>query len=187
MAELVAADPEHTVGPAVLERFGPHLPFLVKILAAESPLSIQVHPTLEQAQAGFAAEEAAGVPRDAAERTYKDPNHKPELLCALEPFEALCGFRPVDGTLAALAQLDVPSLGFLAELLHGPDPLRAAVAALLNLEDPRAGRGRGRAGGSHLVPPRRRVIELTAAAIRASRRRRRAHRAAAQLGPAGAG
>lgn len=164
LAGLIAADPERTVGPAVLERFGAHLPFLIKILAAESPLSIQVHPALEQAQAGFAAEEAAGVPRDAAERTYKDANHKPELLCALEPFEALCGFRPVDETLASLAQLDVPRLGFLAELLHGPDPLRAAMAALLGLEDPaplvaeveQAARSLGR----HDVL--RRVVELTA-------------------------
>ena len=65
------------------------------------PLSIQVHPTLAQARAGFAAEQARGVPLDAPERNYRDANHKPELLCALTDFDALCGFRPVGATLAA--------------------------------------------------------------------------------------
>ena len=72
------------------------LPFLVKILAAERALSIQVHPTRAQAEAGYDREEAAGIPLDARERNYVDRNHKPELLCALTPFEGLCGFRPVD-------------------------------------------------------------------------------------------
>ncbi len=167
LADLIAADPERTVGPAVLDSFGPHLPFLVKILAADSPLSIQVHPTLEQARAGFAAEEGAGVPRDAAERTYKDANHKPELLCALGPFEALCGFRPVDETLAALEQLDAPQLAFLSDVLRGPDPLRAAMAELLAIDDPEplvAEVGQAaRALGRH--DELRRVVELTSAAF----------------------
>lgn len=71
------------------------LPFLLKILAAASPLSLQVHPSIEQAEAGFEGEETAGVPIDAPHRTYKDRMHKPELLFALsEPFRALCGFVP---------------------------------------------------------------------------------------------
>ena len=167
LADLIAADPERTVGPAVLEDFGPHLPFLVKILAAESPLSIQVHPTREQARAGFDAEEAAGVARDAAERTYKDANHKPELLCALDTFEALCGFRPVDETLAALDQLDVPQLGFLSDLLRGPDPLRAAMAELLAIDDPaplvdEVARAAGSLGRHAELA---RVVELTSTAF----------------------
>ncbi|MBD4652723.1 mannose-6-phosphate isomerase, class I, partial [Xanthomonas citri pv. citri] len=81
--EVVAADPEHCLGPAAPEG---RLPFLMKLLAASAPLSIQAHPTLEQARAGHAAEEAAGVPVDAPERNYKDANHKPEMLLALTPF-----------------------------------------------------------------------------------------------------
>ncbi|CAM3844486.1 mannose-6-phosphate isomerase, class I [Micrococcus luteus] len=88
--EVVAADPERCLGPAAPEG---RLPFLMKLLAAGAPLSIQAHPTLEQARAGFAAEEAAGVPVDAPERNYKDANHKPEMLLALTPFSAMCGFR----------------------------------------------------------------------------------------------
>ena len=67
----------------MVARFGPDLPYLLKVIAAERPLSLQVHPNLEQARAGFAAEEAAGIASDAAERSYRDPNHKPELVVAL--------------------------------------------------------------------------------------------------------
>ena len=82
------------------------LPFLLKVLAAGSPLSLQAHPTMAQAQAGFAREEAAGIPLDAPERNYKDPFHKPELIYALsERFEALCGFRPVAETRESLERL----------------------------------------------------------------------------------
>ena len=88
--EVVAADPERCLGPVAPEG---RLPFLMKLLAAGAPLSIQAHPTLEQARAGHAAEEAAGVPADAPERNYKDANHKPEMLLALTPFAAMCGFR----------------------------------------------------------------------------------------------
>ncbi|GAA1665679.1 hypothetical protein GCM10010977_05240 [Citricoccus zhacaiensis] len=88
--ELLASDPEALLGEAV--RYG-RLPFLVKLLAAGRPLSIQAHPTHEQARTGFAAEEAAGVPDSAPHRNYRDDNHKPEMLVALTPFAALCGFR----------------------------------------------------------------------------------------------
>ncbi|MDT4893967.1 MAG: mannose-6-phosphate isomerase [Pseudonocardiales bacterium] len=134
--ELIAAEPVAVLGARTVERFGPRLPFLVKLLTAETALSIQVHPTREQAQAGFAAEEQRGVPRDAPERNYRDTNHKPELLCALTPFEALCGFRPVDATLALLDELAVPELAQLRAALAGPDGLRAAFTALLTVEDP---------------------------------------------------
>ena len=79
------------------------LPFLLKVLAAASPLSLQAHPTTAQAEAGFAAENAAGIPLDAPERDYKDAFHKPELIYALsDPFRALCGFRAVAETRALL-------------------------------------------------------------------------------------
>lgn len=95
--ELVAADPVSVLGPRVAHRFG-RFPFLVKVLAAAEPLSIQAHPSLAQARAGHQREEAAGIAWDSPRRTYRDDNHKPELLAALTPFEAKCGFRPLDDT-----------------------------------------------------------------------------------------
>ncbi|WP_372696918.1 mannose-6-phosphate isomerase, class I [Arthrobacter sp. JSM 101049] len=90
--DLVAAEPLRLLGEDAAGRYG-RLPFLAKVLAAAEPLSLQVHPTLEQARAGFAAEEAAGIDRGAAHRNYKDENHKPEIIFPLTEFSALCGFR----------------------------------------------------------------------------------------------
>ncbi|MDT4974218.1 MAG: mannose-6-phosphate isomerase [Pseudonocardiales bacterium] len=133
---LIAAGPDELLGAASVARFGPRLPFLLKVLAVDSALSIQVHPTIEQAQAGFAAEDAAGIARDAPNRNYRDTNHKPELLCALTPFEALCGLRPVEDTLRLFDAWDVAELAPVHELLTGPDGLCAAFTALLTLDDP---------------------------------------------------
>jgi mannose-6-phosphate isomerase len=130
--KAIERNPEQLLGAAVRERFGDRLPFLLKVLAADQPLSLQAHPTNEQAEAGFAAEEAAGVPRDSTTRTFKDPFHKPELLLALTPFEALCGFRPVEESLYCLAKLQVPELKpTIAALARGG--LRAAIPQLLAL------------------------------------------------------
>ncbi|UKA72446.1 mannose-6-phosphate isomerase, class I [Arthrobacter sp. FW306-06-A] len=95
---LISSDPEHYLGAESVNAFGPRLPFLAKILAAAQPLSLQVHPSLDQARAGFARENAAGLDAHAANRNYKDDNHKPEMILALTPFEALCGFRPAAET-----------------------------------------------------------------------------------------
>lgn len=110
LAAWIARAPEETVGRAALAEFGPRLPFLLKVLAAETPLSLQAHPSAAQARAGFAAEEAGGVPMTAPHRKYKDPSHKPELIVALTPFDALCGFRALERTQALLATLAVPAL-----------------------------------------------------------------------------
>ncbi|MQS10242.1 mannose-6-phosphate isomerase, class I, partial [Streptomyces alkaliphilus] len=101
------------------------------------PLSLQVHPDLEQARAGWEAEEAAGVPLDAPHRNYKDANHKPELICALTPFEGLCGFRPAAGTAALLDSLAVDGLKPYADLLRATpeaDALREVLTALLGAD-----------------------------------------------------
>ncbi len=98
LLDRIALAPEAELGDATVREFGPRLPFLLKVLAAAQPLSLQVHPSDEQARAGFDAEESKGVPRDAPFRNYKDPNAKPELLCALGPFVALSGFRAVART-----------------------------------------------------------------------------------------
>ncbi|MCF6744555.1 mannose-6-phosphate isomerase, class I [Blastococcus sp. KM273128] len=130
--KAIAEEPDRLLGPAVVERFGARLPFLLKVLAAETPLSLQAHPTTAQAEVGYAAEEAAGIPHDDPTRTFKDPFHKPELLLALTTFEALCGFRPVEESLHCLAKLQVPELKpTIAALARGG--LRAAVPQLLAL------------------------------------------------------
>ena len=130
--KAIERHPEQLLGADVRGRFGDRLPFLMKVLAADRPLSLQAHPTNEQAEVGFAAEEAAGVPRDDPTRTFKDPFHKPELLLALTPFEALCGFRPVEESLHCLAKLQVPELKpTIAALARGG--LRAAIPQLIAL------------------------------------------------------
>ncbi|MCL2794570.1 MAG: mannose-6-phosphate isomerase, class I [Microbacteriaceae bacterium] len=99
LAAWIAADPGTALGPDVVAADvsagrAPHLPYLLKVLAAAQPLSLQAHPSPAQAAAGFARENAAGVPVDAAHRNYKDPFHKPEMIYALSStFHALCGFR----------------------------------------------------------------------------------------------
>ncbi|ORT53604.1 mannose-6-phosphate isomerase, class I [Streptomyces sp. CB03238] len=137
LSALIEADPERELGPATVAKFGPHLPFLLKILAAAAPLSLQVHPDLAQAQEGYAAEERAGIPIDAPHRNYKDPNHKPELICALTPFEGFCGFRAPDRTAELLAALDVDSLKPYVDLLHAhPEDaaLREVLTAVLSAD-----------------------------------------------------
>ncbi|MFB7592872.1 mannose-6-phosphate isomerase, class I [Streptomyces sp. NPDC056169] len=134
---LVAADPVRELGEPAVAKFGPRLPFLLKVLAAGAPLSLQVHPDLAQARAGFAAEEAAGIPVDAPHRTYKDANHKPELICALTPFEGLCGFRAPAEAADLIAALGVDSLKPYVDLLHAhPEEaaLREVLTALLTAD-----------------------------------------------------
>jgi mannose-6-phosphate isomerase len=92
--DLIAADPKAMLGHSSRSVFGDKLPFLMKVLAADAPLSLQVHPTAQQAADGFTAEEASGIPVDGLNRNYKDSNHKPEMILALTEFDALCGFRP---------------------------------------------------------------------------------------------
>lgn len=119
--QWIAQAPESALGP----RFAPEgrLPFLLKVLAAGSPLSLQAHPNPRQAVEGFARENAAGLALDAPDRNYRDPFHKPELIVAVsETFDALCGFRPLAearSILDAVIALD-------ASLPDSdPEPLRA--------------------------------------------------------------
>ncbi|GAA1486911.1 mannose-6-phosphate isomerase, class I [Brachybacterium fresconis] len=91
--DVIAADPARMLGADVGRAFGDRLPYLLKVIAPERPLSLQVHPTREHAAESFAAENAAGLALDSPLRTYRDANHKPEMLIALTRFTALCGFR----------------------------------------------------------------------------------------------
>ncbi|MFB6779442.1 mannose-6-phosphate isomerase, class I [Streptomyces sp. NPDC056352] len=130
LTDIIAADPERELGPATVEKFGPRLPFLLKLLAAGAPLSLQVHPDLTQAKKGYEDEERRSVPIDAPHRTYKDANHKPELICALTPFEGLCGFRRPTEAAEAMAVLGVGSLKPYVDLL-GAHPEEAALREVL--------------------------------------------------------
>lgn len=93
LAELVRQDPLPIVGQWVLSHFGAQLPFLFKVLAVAQPLSIQAHPDQQMARQGFARENERDIPLSAPHRNYRDDRHKPECVCALTPFLALCGFR----------------------------------------------------------------------------------------------
>jgi mannose-6-phosphate isomerase len=136
LTEAIAADPESLLGGLSRTVFGDEMPFLLKVLAAASPLSIQAHPSKVQAVAGFAAEEAAGVPLNASHRVFKDRHHKPEMIVALTPFVALCGFREVERTAELFERLSTPAtLGIAARLrAHGAEQaLRVIVTQLLSL------------------------------------------------------
>ena len=133
---LVAERPAETLGP-VAQRCGGALPFLLKVLAVAEPLSIQAHPTLAQAAAGFAREEAAGIAADAPHRSYRDGNHKPEVVVALEPYWLLSGFRPYEAIARQLAAIGMPALHAAVAGLRakpGAAALRALVAAALRLD-----------------------------------------------------
>jgi mannose-6-phosphate isomerase len=137
LTEVIAADPEGELGPETVRAFGPRLPFLLKLLAAASPLSLQVHPDLVQAREGFADEEARGVPVNAPERNYKDANHKPELICALTDFDGLCGFRHARDAADLLAALEVDGLKPYVDILRASpesDALREVLTAVLTAD-----------------------------------------------------
>lgn len=93
LAAIIAEAPQAMLGASVVRQFGPRLPYLFKILDVQKMLSIQVHPDKGSAEAGFAREEAAGIPRMAPHRNYRDDNHKPELGVAISDFYLLHGFR----------------------------------------------------------------------------------------------
>jgi mannose-6-phosphate isomerase len=129
LATLIAEDPKGQLGSEVAGEFGSRLPYLLKVLAADAPLSLQAHPDAEYARQAFAAQEAD----PAASRNYTDPYHKPEMLVALTPFRALCGFRPPDVSAAVLDELGVPRLDpVVAALRAGASGLRDAVRTLLS-------------------------------------------------------
>jgi mannose-6-phosphate isomerase len=122
LLELVEADPIGQLGEDCAQRWLGRLPFLLKVLAADEPMSLQAHPSAAQASEGFAREEAAGVPRQAANRNYPDPTAKPELVCALSEFHVLAGFRDPRRTVELLRALDSPRLTPYIGLLAGqPD------------------------------------------------------------------
>jgi mannose-6-phosphate isomerase len=138
LEEVIERDPVGLLGAEVCDRFGNQLPFLLKVLAAAEPLSIQAHPDRGQARRGWARENEEGIPLDAPRRNYRDLNHKPELVCALTPFVALKGFRPGDELCALLEPIAGAELRQEVRRLHrepGTRALRALFTRLMTLED----------------------------------------------------
>jgi len=139
LEEVIRFSPETILGQEAARRFEDRLPFLFKVLAAERPLSIQAHPTLDQAKEGFRKENQAGIPLDAPERNYRDPNHKPEIICALGPFDALKGFRNIDEIIELLKKVSSGPLDGLIDLLvREPDDrgLMRFVEGLMSMKRP---------------------------------------------------
>lgn len=110
LLDVIDANPEGELGSAVCRRFGDRLPFLVKVLAADEPLSLQAHPSAKQAVEGFEREERIGVPINSPVRNYRDRSHKPELLVAITDFDALAGFRTAARSVEFMRALAVPAL-----------------------------------------------------------------------------
>ncbi|MFP4442492.1 MAG: mannose-6-phosphate isomerase, class I [Spirochaetia bacterium] len=143
--DYINKNPESVIGKVSADRWGT-LPFLFKVLTAGKSLSIQAHPDAEQARIGYDRENKAGIPLDAPNRNYRDPNHKPELICALTPFLALRGFRPIDEILINFPEQVFPDLseavqnlkenrnrealaGFFRTVMESPPDLRQRLIA----------------------------------------------------------
>ncbi|WP_070378007.1 mannose-6-phosphate isomerase, class I [Rhodococcus sp. WMMA185] len=139
LLDLVDAEPERQLGRRSVEAFGKRLPFLLKLLASEEPLSLQAHPSAEQAHDGFCRENEAGIPVESPVRNYKDASHKPELVVALSRFQALAGFRDPERTVKLLEAIAVPELQPYAALIAGQpdsDGLRALFTTWITLPQP---------------------------------------------------
>ncbi|KEY49408.1 mannose-6-phosphate isomerase [Citrobacter amalonaticus] len=134
LRDVIDGNQSAQLGDAVAERFG-ELPFLFKVLCAAQPLSIQVHPNKRNSEIGFAKENAAGIPMDAAERNYKDPNHKPELVFTLTPFLAMNAFREFS-EIVSLLQPVAGAHTAIAHFLEQPNAERLSqlFAALLSMQ-----------------------------------------------------
>ncbi len=173
LLDLIGSDPQGQLGAAVCSRFDDALPFLVKVLAADEPLSLQAHPSSAQAVEGFERENRAGVAVSSPVRNYRDRSHKPELIVALEPFEALAGFRPVSRTVQLMRALAVSELDPFIALLQGQSDaggLRALFTTWITAPQPDldvlvptvidAAIGYVRSGASEFAAEARTVLEL---------------------------
>jgi mannose-6-phosphate isomerase len=138
---LLATEGAAILGHSTMNRYGGRLPYLMKLLAADRPLSIQAHPDREEAEAGFARENAAGVPIDAPDRTYRDAWPKPEAIIAITPFVGLCGFRDPVRTVFLIEQLGVADelASVIAPLTHrkGSAALAQVFLDVLSIEGDR--------------------------------------------------
>ncbi len=139
LSDVVSQDKESMFGDYTVMRFG-ELPYLFKVLAADSPLSIQVHPTKQKAEAGYLRENEQGIDLHAPNRNYKDANHKPELVYALTFYKVMNGFRPIEQILSLFHQLGIKSLEAELSALEdhsNKDGLKAFFCAIMSLDEKR--------------------------------------------------
>ncbi|MBW2261254.1 MAG: mannose-6-phosphate isomerase, class I [Deltaproteobacteria bacterium] len=132
LTKWIQRDPRAVLGAAA-GSFSNELPFLFKVLAAGMPLSIQAHPDIDQAREGFERENAEGIDISADRRNYRDPNHKPELICALTPFWALNGFRQPGEIRTLAGALGSEGLDALCSCLDGRDGIRRFFSDLMTM------------------------------------------------------
>ncbi|WP_297481028.1 mannose-6-phosphate isomerase, class I [uncultured Photobacterium sp.] len=140
LADFIATDPDAIIGAETQAKFA-ELPYLFKVLAAEKALSVQVHPSKHQAEIGYAKEEKIGIARNAANRNYKDPNHKPELVFALTPYQAMNGFRELAEIVELFTTINLDVISDLVNTFAANQTdagLRDFFEAMLSLEgDPK--------------------------------------------------
>lgn len=136
LGDLIARDPTSALGHRSVTDARPELPYLAKLLAAQQPLSIQVHPSAEAAANGFELENSLGIPQNDPNRVYRDCNAKPEVILALGHFELLGGFRDPLESAMLIESLSVPALKPTTELLSAgtTESLRSAVTDLCTLD-----------------------------------------------------
>lgn len=135
--QLISANPQHALGGTVAAEFG-ELPFLMKLLAPGQPVSLQVHPTPENARTGFAREQAQSIPLSAGNRSFKDANHKPEMVFAVSEFEGLVGFRTISEVIELLGHYELPFMRAIHGALQadaGSDGLRNCLESLVRLDE----------------------------------------------------
>ena len=140
LLDLINQNPKAILGQETAKKFDNRLPYLFKVLAAGRPLSIQAHPNLHQARAGFQKENDQNIPLDASHRNYRDDNHKPECLCALTPFWALSRFRSISSMLSYLEMVCSHGLGSeVKDLKHQPtsNGLKRFYTALMLMDTDR--------------------------------------------------
>lgn len=136
LAQLIAQDKPHFLSLKSSEQFD-DLPFLFKVLAAANALSIQVHPSRAEAKIGFERENQLGIPLNAANRNYKDPNHKPELVYALTQYDALNGFREYADIIANFETSKIEAIAALLDAFKAnqtEDGLQRFFVAILSLQ-----------------------------------------------------
>ncbi|WP_434763027.1 mannose-6-phosphate isomerase, class I [Vibrio fortis] len=136
LSHVIDENKVDVLGGYTAARFG-ELPFLFKVLAAETPLSIQVHPNKRKSEMGYERENALGIPLNASNRNYKDPNHKPELVYALTFYKAMNGFRPIEDIISLFEEANIPSLAIELNVLKAnadSDALKAFFTAIMSLE-----------------------------------------------------
>ncbi|MEZ8272602.1 mannose-6-phosphate isomerase, class I [Vibrio splendidus] len=139
LSEVLSQDSKGMFGEYTEARFG-ELPYLFKVLAAETPLSIQVHPSKKKAQLGFERENKLGISLDASNRNYKDPNHKPELVYALTFYKAMNGFRPIQQIIELFKEAEISALDIeISALAINPNSegLKVFFTSVMTLEGER--------------------------------------------------